>query len=320
MSCHIGVYPLRASLLASLSKLFFGFEQLDQVIHRFMSVSVRVWGSTYIDRPSPCHVSSVYGTVPISISHLPIISMSVWVFRDRTYIDRSSSHLFEFELGPHLYRSVIHPASLSRGRTYIDRSSSCQFEFSLSQGRTYIDRPFSYSFEFSFRVETTLISIGHSSCQFESRSHLYRSVIVLSVRVWGRTYIDRPSPCHVSLVSRTAPISIGHSSCQFEFSGAAPILISHFPIRLSLVFESGPHLYRSVILHVNLSWDHTYIDQSLSYQLEFGATPISICHLLVMLVQFLGPHPYRSVIHPVGLSSIFGAAPISIGHLIVLSV
>ena len=79
-------------------------------------------GRTYIDRPSPCHDSSVSGTapisighycvslnrdctyidrsfilsvsvwvgvVPISIDHFPIISLSVWVFQGRTYIDRS---------------------------------------------------------------------------------------------------------------------------------------------------------------------------------------------------------------------------------------
>nr|CAN64028.1 hypothetical protein VITISV_030715 [Vitis vinifera] len=130
------------------------------------------------------------------------------------------------------------------------------FHISLSRNRTYIDRSSSYSL---------------------SR---------------GRTYIDRPSPCHDSSVSGTAPISIGHFPCQFE---------------------SGPHLYRSVIRHVglsrgrtyidrpssyqfSLSWDCTYIDRSLSCQLESGAAPISIGHLIFMLVQFLGPHLYRSVI------------------------
>ena len=65
----------------------------------------------------------------------------------------------------------------------------------------------------------------------------------------------------------------------------------------------------------------------------FGATPISIGHFLVMSVQFLGPHLYRSVIilsvcvwvrvAPISIghvpvtfhvSSVSGTAPISIGH------
>ena len=81
---------------------------------------------------------------------------------------------------------------------------------------------------------TAPISIGHSSCQSESRPHLYRSAIFLSVCVFR---------------VRTAPISIGHSSCQFE---SRPHLYRS-AISLSCQFEFlGPHLYRSVI--VLLDW------------------------------------------------------------------
>ena len=132
---------------------------------------------------------------------------------------------------------------------------------------------------------------------FESGQHLYRSVIVLSVRVWGCTYIDRPSPYHVSSASGTAPISIGHSSCQFEFS--------------------GPHLYQSTIsLSCQFNfWDRTYIDWSFVVSVwVFGAAPISIGHLPICLCsvwvgtalisidhfscqfEFLRPHLYRSAI------------------------
>ena len=143
--------------------------------------------------------------------------------------------------------------------------------------------------------------------------HLYRSVIILSVwvRVRGHTYIDWPSPCHVSLVSRTAPILIGHLlvtlcrdrtyidrslSCQLEF-GAAPISIDHFLI-MSVQFL-GLHLYRSVIILLVSVW------------VWVRAAPISIDHLLVMSVQFLGPYLYRSVII---VSVWVEAAPISIDH------
>ena len=64
-------------------------------------------------------------------------------------------------------------------------------------------------------------------------------------------------------------------------------------------FESGQHLYQSVII--------------LSVWVWVGAAPISIGHLLVMTVQFLGPHLYRSIIFCVSLS-FFGTAPILIGH------
>ena len=101
--------------------------------------------------------------------------------------------------------------------------------------------------------------------QFESGPHLYRSVIILSVsvRVRGRTYIDRPSPCHVSLVSGAAPTSIGH-----------------VPITFHVHFVSGPHLYQSVII--------------LSVSVRVRTAPISIGH---SSCQFeLGPHLYRSAI------------------------
>ena len=123
---------------------------------------------TYIDRSLSCQL--VFGAAPISIDHL--LDMSVCVSKAL------------------LYRSAI---SLSdqfvfRDNTYIDRSLSCQLEFGAAP-----------------------ISIGHllviSVCV--SGPHLYRSVIVLSVRVQGRTYINRPSLCHITMCFGTAPISIG---------------------------------------------------------------------------------------------------------------
>ena len=170
----------------------------------------------------------------------------------------------KFELGLHLYRSVIHlVSSIFRTTLILIGHLPCQFELSLSfQDRTYIDMSFPCQFNLSF--------LG---------PHLYRSVIVLSVRVWGYTYIDRSSHCLIGSVSRTAPISINH--------------------RLNSQ-SLGSHLYQSTIsLSCQFNfWDRTYIDRSSSYQLEFGATPISIGHLIVMSVQFLflGPHLYQSVI------------------------
>ena len=117
------------------------------------------------------------------------------------------------------------------GRTHIDRSSFYHLVLNFSfWDRTYIDRLFSCRFE------------------FESRLHLYQSVIFLSVCIWfelGRIYIDR------SL------------SCQFSF-------------------ELGPHLYRSIICLVNLSssWvfgPHLYrLVIVMLVQFQVGTAPISI--------------------------------------------
>ena len=135
-------------------------------------------GRTYIDRPfSYQFVFSLVETMPILISHFPcrfeflglhlyrlIISISTWVlgphpyqsaiflslpcqfefFRDRTYIDRSSSYYFHVSLsflGPHLYRLVIFRVNLSFwGHTYINRPYSYHFHVSLSFSGPYLYR------------------------------------------------------------------------------------------------------------------------------------------------------------------------------------
>ena len=92
--------------------------------------------------------------------------------------------------------------------------------------------------------------------------YLYRSVIILSVRVGA------------------APISsVIILSVWF---GAAPISIGH--LLVMTVQFLGPHLYQSVIHHVSLSRGRTYIDRPSSCQFESG------------------PHLYRSVIRRVSLS------------------
>lgn len=213
MSCHTGTYPLRPSLLASLSELSFGFGPLDQVIHHLVN-SVRVRGCTYINQSSSYHF-----VVCLSFS------------------------------GPHLYRSVIFRVNLCfQCHTYIDRPSSYHFLVCLSFLGSYLYRSVIHPISFNLVwVGAALISIGHVPItfhvQFESGPHLYRSVIVLSVRVQGRTYIDQSSPYHVSSVSGTAPIStvivlsirvrvrtyIDRSShCLISLvSRTAPISISH---------------------------------------------------------------------------------------------
>ena len=112
-----------------------------------------------------------------------------------------------------------------RDNTYTDRSLSCQLEFEAA--------PISI-------VHLLVISV------FVSGSHLYLSVIVLSVRVRGRTYIDRPSPCNICLCFGTTPISIGH--CLVSLSSGPHLYRSAISLSYRVQFESGPHLYRSVII------------------------------------------------------------------------
>ena len=143
-------------------------------------------------------------------------------------------------------------------------------------------------------------------CFFQDRTYIDRSFVVL---VWVRVApisIDHlPISLSLSFWVGTAPISICHSSCQFE-SGPHLCRLTIFLSVWVWVFKLGPHLYRSVmflsLFVFSLSWDRTYIDRSLSYQLEFGAALTSIVHLFVMLVQFLGPHLYRLIIFRVSLN------------------
>ena len=64
---------------------------------------------------------------------------------------------------------------------------------------------------------------------------------------------------------------IGHSPCQFSLGGRAYIdqpSSCHFCVSLSF---SRPHLYRSIIFRVSLSFrDHTYIDRPSSCQFVFS--------------------------------------------------
>ena len=84
------------------------------------------------------------------------------------------------------------------------------------------------------------------------------------------------------------------------------VLVRVFTFRVQL--ESGPHLYRLVmflsLFVFSLSRDRTYIDRSFFVLVQvFGAAPISIGHLLIILSIWVW----------------VGTAPISIGHHLVSS-
>ena len=212
MSCHTGAYPLRPSLLASLSGLSFGFGPFN----RSFVVSVRV------------------GTAPILIGHL-LVSLSL-CFRDRTYINRSfSMSVCVFGTAPiSIGHHLVSLGLCFRDRTYINWSFSvsvCVFEtVPISIGHFLCQYVFSgphlyrsvmfLSLSCSVRVGTTPISIGH---------HLVR----LGFCVFG-----------------TTPISIGHFPCQFVSSGPHPYRSAIF-LSVCFYLESGLHPYRSVIHLIN---------------------------------------------------------------------
>ena len=203
-----------------------------------------------------------------------VIVLSIWVFWDHTYINRLFSLLVQF-LGPHLYWLVIYLVS-SVFRTVPISIGHHLVRLSLSFLGPHLYRSFILSVWVWVYFWTTLISIGHSFCQFEFECflglHIYRSIIVLSIWVWvwvfwDRTYINWSSSCQFEFefeFFRTAPISISYRLVSWvEFFGIASISIDYSSFLSVWVF--GPHLYRSIIFHVSLSsWDHTYIDRSSS--------------------------------------------------------
>ena len=90
----------------------------------------------------PCHVSFEFESGP-HLYRSVILSSCQFAFQGCTYIDQPFSYQFEFILSfrdcTYIDRSFFCLVSLSQGRTYIDRPYSYKFVFSLSRGRTYID-------------------------------------------------------------------------------------------------------------------------------------------------------------------------------------
>ena len=176
-------------------------------------------------------------------------------------------------LGPHLYRSVIilsvRVQFNSGGHQYWSTITlSYQFVF---RDRTYIDRSLSCQLEFG----SAPISIGHHP-------------ISLSLSR-GRTYIDRPFPCHISLWVGTAPISIGHSFCQFQFSSSwdrtyIDRSFIHLPFSLSRgrTHIDRPFSYQFVF---SLSRDRTHIDRSFILPVRSVRRP-GLCFSMTFRVTF----------------------------------
>ena len=127
-------------------------------------VSLSFQDHTYIDRSFSVLVW-VFEATPISISHLPIIPLSVCVQYEsgRTYIDQSSSYQFGFEF-------------LSWDRTYINRL----FVVSIWVG----DAPISISHCF-VRLSWVLFDFKSPSLRvFDVQSH-FSSVVSFKVTVLG---------------------------------------------------------------------------------------------------------------------------------------
>ena len=110
--------------------------------------------------------------------------------------------------------------------------------------------------------------------------------------------------------------------CLHHYMGY-PLVLGHL-IRSFIIlsvwvqFESGPHLYRSVLFHVSLSFrGRTYINRSSSCQFEFSLSQgrTYIDWSFSVLVWVFGAAPISISHHLVSSSSVWvGTAPISIGH------
>ena len=287
------------------------------------------------------------GTAPISIGHLHVSFVSVWVFGTTPIsIDHFSSQ-FEFSR-LHLYRSVIHLVSSVRvwDHTYNDRSFSLSVWLVWVFGTTPISiGPSSYQSSLSFSGPhlyqlvivvsvwvfgaapisiviflsvcvqfesgphlywSVIHLVSHLSYQFEFlRLHLYRSVIVMSIWVFGAASIsiDHLSISLCSVRVRTTPDRyvihlVSHLSCQFEFFLGRTYIDQSFSCKFEFL---GPHLYWSVIHLVSSVWvfrDRTYIDRSFVLSVwvcVFGTAPISIDHFPCQF-EFLRSHLYRLAI------------------------
>ena len=113
--------------------------------------------------------------------------------------------------------------------------------------------------------------LSESSLGFGSLDHVIHH-LVSSVRVRGRTYINRPcssSPCHVSFRVGTAPISIDHLPVMSVSSRDRTYIDRPSPCHVSLCLSRG----------------RTYIDRLSPYHVSFrvGTAPISIGHHLISL-------------------------------------
>ena len=236
--------------------------------------------------------------------------MLVWVrvFRVGTTpisIDHSSC---QFELGPHLYWSAIFHVSLSSSFSSWDH--------------TYIDR----SFIVLVWVGVAPISVGHLSYQFESRPHLYRSTILLSICVqfelgphlYRLVIILSVRVCVLGPHTYRSAIFLSFILCSVWVFRTAPISIGHCLVSLSRghTYIDRPSSYH---FHVSLSRDRTYIDRSFSVLVwVFEATPISIDHIpIISVFNLIRGRTYIdwpcSYYFP--CSVWVGATPISIGHL-----
>ena len=256
----------------------------------FISSAWVFWDRTYIDHSFVLSVGVQFEFLGPHLYQSVIHLVSSVRVQDQTYIDRPSSYQFEFEfLGPHLYRSVIFLSICVQfelgphlyrsvifmsvqfgfwGHTYINRSSSYQFNSVWVLGPHLYQSVIFLLVQLEFR--TAPILIGHSSCQFNFRdctyinlssscrfesgflrSHLYQSVIFLSVCVQFELELHLYRSVIVLLVwvffFWVAPISISHlpiSLCSVSV-GTAPLLIDHHLVSLSLHFQDCTYIDRS---------------------------------------------------------------------------
>ena len=160
-----GPHPYQSTIFLSFPCQFEFFRAALLSIGHLLIISILVW--VFRDAPiSIGHFSwqfEFFGVAPISISHLPNVSLSVWVFQDYTYIDQSF-FMTDWVFGA---ASILisHFPLISMSFWAFQDCTYIDWSssvFNLSRGRTYINQPSSYHF---------YVSLSFSG------PHLYRSVI-----------------------------------------------------------------------------------------------------------------------------------------------
>ena len=121
------------------------------------------------------------------------------------------------------------------------------------------------------RVRAAPISIGHllvSSVRVRGRTYINRPSSY-QFSFWDRTYIDRSSPCHVSFRVKTAPISIGHHPISLCLSRGRTYIDRPSPCHVSFRVGTAPISIGHHLISLCLSRGCTYIDQSCFYHFSY---------------------------------------------------
>ena len=197
-------------------------------------------------------------TAPISIGHLRINLCSVRVGTTPISIGHClASSVWVFRILPILINH-LHVSSMSVWVFRVTPISIGHLPISLYLAQVFGTAPI-------------LIGHFHVSLSFCDSTYVDRSFTLCSIWVLG-SYLYCWSSSMLVWVFEAAPISIGHlpvNLCSIWVIGTTPISISHSSCQLSFRDHTYFNQSSSYQFVFSSSWDCIYIDLSLSCQLEF---------------------------------------------------